>query len=311
MSRPTRADAAGRAWLDLRNRARREGRGTQELLVLYVVERWLARLAASPYAETFVLKGGMLLAAYDARRPTADADTLARGLRADETTVAERVIAVAEQRPEVDDGVRFRTETTTARPIREQATYPGVRISMDSNLASAAVKFRLDVNFGDPVRPAARRVMLPALRPDGKPIRLLGYPIETVLAEKIATALTLGAANSRVRDYGDVYTLTAGHRVSHRAARKALLATVGFRGGRLTALSQVIGGLGKLRQNSYAAYRATLGPNGADLPEAFADLVFAVTAFADPLVEPAPANTVWLPSTRRWTRVDPGQQRGR
>jgi hypothetical protein len=78
MTRPTRSTAAGRAYLDLQRCARDEGRLTQELLTLYVVERWLARLALSPYAEQFVLKGGILLAAFDARRPTADVDALAR-----------------------------------------------------------------------------------------------------------------------------------------------------------------------------------------------------------------------------------------
>ncbi len=70
MTQPTRQTPAGRAHLDLQNRARRESRITQELLTLYVVERWLAWLSASPYAEQFILKGGVLLAAYDARRPT-------------------------------------------------------------------------------------------------------------------------------------------------------------------------------------------------------------------------------------------------
>lgn len=88
MTRVTRDTTAGEAYLDLQNRARREGRGTQELLTLYVVERWLARLSASRYADHFVLKGGMLLAAYAARRATADADALARNLANDEDTVA-------------------------------------------------------------------------------------------------------------------------------------------------------------------------------------------------------------------------------
>lgn len=70
MTRVTRGTSAGRAYLDLQNRARREHRGTQGLLTLYVVERWLARLSASPYANRFILKGGMLLAAFQARRPT-------------------------------------------------------------------------------------------------------------------------------------------------------------------------------------------------------------------------------------------------
>jgi len=91
VSRPTRADAGGQAYLDLQNRARREGRPTQELLVLYALERFLARLAASPHPGAFVLKGGMLLAAFDARRATVDADLLATGFPNDEDAARSRV----------------------------------------------------------------------------------------------------------------------------------------------------------------------------------------------------------------------------
>jgi hypothetical protein len=124
MSRPTRDTPAGRAYLDLQNRARAEARGTQELLILYVVERWLARLSASPYADQFVLKGGMLLAAFDARRPTADADTLARNFSNDQATVVARVVEIANQRVS-EDGVDFRTETVTSRMIRDEDLYAG------------------------------------------------------------------------------------------------------------------------------------------------------------------------------------------
>lgn len=75
MSRPTRGTAAGRAYLDLQNLARSQRKGTQELLTMYVVERWLSRMASSPYSQDFILKGGMLLASFGARRATADADT--------------------------------------------------------------------------------------------------------------------------------------------------------------------------------------------------------------------------------------------
>ena len=113
MTQPTRETPAGRAYLDLQNRARREGRGTQELLTLYVVERWLARLSASRYADQFVLKGGMLLAANDARRPTVDVDAPARRMPNDEPTVVARIAEIAEQAAS-DDGVEFRTETARA-----------------------------------------------------------------------------------------------------------------------------------------------------------------------------------------------------
>ncbi len=182
MKRPTRASQAGSAYLDLQNRARRERRGTQELLTLYVVERWLARLSASAHADKFVIKGGMLLAAYDARRPTADLDALARSIADDRDAIVSLVSDIAHL--PLDDGVEFRTDTATSRIIREQAIYSGVRIAMDTTISTATVKFRMDVNFGDPITPAPGWVALPSLRPGMGPVRVLGYPVETVLAEK-------------------------------------------------------------------------------------------------------------------------------
>jgi nucleotidyltransferase AbiEii toxin of type IV toxin-antitoxin system len=105
MTRVTRQREAGRAYLDLQNRARRERRNTQELLTLYVVERWLARLSRSPYTKQFVLKGGMLLATFGARRPTADADALARDMANDEATI---IAVEPDAAPLVFHGSRFR-----------------------------------------------------------------------------------------------------------------------------------------------------------------------------------------------------------
>ncbi|MGL5853546.1 MAG: nucleotidyl transferase AbiEii/AbiGii toxin family protein, partial [Phycicoccus sp.] len=116
--RPTRADAPGRAYLDLQNLARREGRQTQTLLVMYVLERFLARLATSEHADRLVLKGGMLLAAWDARRATVDADFLARNVQLDEGAVLRRVIEVASLPAPVEDGVVFHTDTATVGTIR-------------------------------------------------------------------------------------------------------------------------------------------------------------------------------------------------
>lgn len=150
MSRPTRETAAGRAYLDLQNRARRERRGTQELLTIYVVERWLARLSRSPYANDFILKGGMLLAAFGSRRPTVDADALARNMAADQETVRQRVTEIASI-DDPDDGVEYLTGTAATAVIRDDALYSGVRVTMTAQIATAQVKLRLDINFGDPV----------------------------------------------------------------------------------------------------------------------------------------------------------------
>jgi hypothetical protein len=301
MSRPTRDTPAGRAYLDLQHRARAEGRQTQQLLTLYVVERWLARLATSPYADQFVLKGGMLLAAFDARRPTADLDALARNFPNDQASVVARVVEIASQRM-LEDGVAFRTSTVTSRVIRDEELYAGARVAMDCAIATAIVRLRLDINFGDPVTPRPRLVDLPALRAGEPPVRVLGYPLETVLAEKIATAMALGPVNTRVRDFADVYTLTGSHDIGGGPAARALHATADHRRIAVVALSTVIGNLVQLRAGAYSAYRGGLGPDGGHLPSSFETVVQAVTDFADGLLEPAPPTRNWDHRTRGWAR---------
>jgi len=166
MTRPTRADAAGRAYLDLQNRARREHRPTQTLLVMYVLERFLARLAAGPHADRFVLKGGMLLATWGARRATTDADLLAQGVTMTQDEVLTRVLDIASTAPPDEDGVTFDTDTATARTIRDDSLYGGVRVTMHAHVAAARVKLQLDISTGDPVVPAPQRIDYPSLRPD-------------------------------------------------------------------------------------------------------------------------------------------------
>ena len=125
MRRPTRATAAGQAYLDLQNRARAEGRATQELLTLYVVERWLARLSMSPYTDQFIIKGGMLLAAYDARRPTADLDALAHAVSNDQSAVVEHVIQIAHQALAADDGSSIER---TRSALGSSGTKPSIQV---------------------------------------------------------------------------------------------------------------------------------------------------------------------------------------
>lgn len=300
MNRPTRESATGRAYLDLQNQARRQKRGTQELLTMYIVERWLSRMSRSPYAEDFILKGGMLLASFGTRRPTVDADALARNMASDEETVARRVADIAAIE-DPDDGVEFLPDTVTTAVIRDDALYSDVRVTMTARLATAQVKLRLDINFGDPVTPAPRTVeFLPSLRPDVPPIRILGYPIETVLAEKLVTAIELRRANTRVRDFADMHLLTGTQALQCGAVREALTATAGFRGTTLIPLAQAAEGLAVLRNSTYVAYRKRLGEVGASLPETFFDTVAAVADFVDPVLDGLDAEAVWSPAERRW-----------
>ena len=173
-----------RAYLDLQKLARDQGRNTQQLFELYIHERFLARLAESRFADKLVLKGGMLLAVLDVRRGTRDADMLARGLANNESklrAVVGEIAAIS-----LDDGVGFDTTAISVAPIREGVEYEGVRLVLPASLGGAELKLRLDLSFGDPVKPL--RIEYPTLLGDSD-FRLLGYPLESVIAEKADTMM--------------------------------------------------------------------------------------------------------------------------
>ncbi len=300
--RPTRADAAGRAYLDLQNLARREGRQTQTLLVMYVLERFLARLASSEHADRFVLKGGLLLAAWDARRATVDADFLARNLHLDEDAVLRRVVEVASLPAPVEDGVVFLTDTATAGTIRDGDVYGGIRVSMHATVAGADVKLRLDVSTGDPVAPPPAVVDYPTLLPHHPSLPVLGYPLPVVLAEKLCTAVELGAGNSRVRDYADVWTLTRALDVPAADLLTALAATSQHRDVRLRPLRDALHDYGTARASAFDAYRRRLGPDAGKLPGSFTVVIEDVVAFADPALSgDLDTDATWRADSSTWS----------
>jgi Nucleotidyl transferase AbiEii toxin, Type IV TA system len=135
MTAPSRATIAGKAYLDLRRKARQDRRPVDELIQLYVLEGFLARLAQTPFAERFVLKGGMLLAALGERRPTRDIDLQASPTGSDTGTMLAAVRQIAST--PVPDGVVFDLKTAAAREIRDEDIYPGVRVTMTARLATA------------------------------------------------------------------------------------------------------------------------------------------------------------------------------
>lgn len=167
-------------------------------------------------------------------------------------------------------------------------------------MATAQIKLRLDVNFGDPVTPEPRLVELPALRPGADSVRVLGYPLETVLAEKLVTAIELGPANARVRDFADRHTLIGAHQVTCGPVRAALTATAAFRQVELRPLAAAASGLGSLRASAYAAYRRTLGEAGVALPEPFQDVIDTTAAFVDPTLGSLDDAAFWDPTRRSW-----------
>jgi hypothetical protein len=258
--RPTRDDPAGRAYLDLRRVAHADGRLTDEYLRLYVLEGFLARLATSQYTEKLTIKGGILLAAYAIRRPTADIDVAAHGVPGQIDQIRDLVASIAAQPS--DDGIVFDPSTVHGEQIRDEGDYSGVRVSLTAGLAAAVIRFHVDVNIGDPIWPGPDQVHLPRLL--GGEITLRGYPLPMVLAEKTVTAVERGTANTRWRDFADIYLLTG----------------------------------------KWAAWRRRLRLDAA-LPEQFGEVLVAVWAFTDDLLESDTGDGTWHSGTRQWRQLVP------
>lgn len=290
MSEPPTSQEVYRA---LQHRARNERRGTQELFEFYLLERFLYRLSISHYRDRFVLKGGLLLTVLGVRRPTRDADVLARGVAGDEESLLAVVREVASIA--VDDGMTFDTSQARAMTIREHAAYPGTRIVVPATLGTARLQLRLDVNFGDPV--GAQQIAYPTLLSD-ETFGILGYPVEAVIAEKVETMISRGDANTRERDYADVLVLSKVHSVTASGLRLALERTAAHRGTQLMPLSQVLDTLPVARQRDWKAFLDRAGFQ--DMPDSFAEAVDQVARFVDPVLRNDPDLARWNPSTQDW-----------
>lgn len=176
------------------------------LLTRYGLERFLYRLGQSEYRERFVLKGAMLFPLWGvvSYRSTRDVDLLGYGESEIEALITVfRTICKTEV---VDDGITFDPASVQAEDIRDQMEYGGTRLKLNANLAGARIHLQVDIGFGDIITPSADSAEYPVLLDHPAP-SLRVYPRETVIAEKFQAIVHLGIANSRMKDFHDLWVL--------------------------------------------------------------------------------------------------------
>lgn len=217
-------DPATAMLVSLRKEARRRGLATDLVLMRWVAERFLHRVSLSAHAQQLTLKGAFLFAAWegDLLRSTLDVD-----LRApeDDAAGAEAMIRdIAALVPPRDDGLEFEPETCRAMPLLGTRV-PGLRITVAARLATARLKLRVDMSFGQPIWPGPDVRQYPSLLPgfDSFPVR--AYPRETVVAEKLAVAVEYGRDNTRIRDYWDLWFIASRYRFAGHVLLESMTRT--------------------------------------------------------------------------------------
>ena len=207
----------------LLNLAHARGQPMELLLTRYALERLLHRLSLSPHRERFVLKGAMLLTTWfdEPHRATRDVDLLGFGDPAHEALLGtfREVMAI-----DADDGVVFDLEALAIEAIREEVEYGGSRLRTTAALAGARIPITVDIGFGDAVEPGVEDIDLPVLLDMPSP-HLRAYPPETVIAEKFHAMVILGRANSRMKDYYDIWMLMNTVELEPERLRQAIAAT--------------------------------------------------------------------------------------
>ena len=211
----------------IRNLSKEVGIEAHVLIRKYMMERFLERVSSSKYNGSFILKGGMLVAAFVGveARATMDIDTTIKGIP---VTIVDMERTITEiSNIDLDDNVKFRIKKVSE--IMDEAEYSGIRFSMDAVLDGAVIPLKIDISTGDVITPREIAYSYKLMFED-RTIHIMTYPIETVLAEKLETVISRSITNTRMRDFYDIHILLKSQNINADILALALERTAKKRG---------------------------------------------------------------------------------
>ena len=221
----------------LKRKAKENHQSFQEVLIYYTLERFLYRLNQSNYFNTFVLKGALMFFGWGLplSRPTLDIDLQGYTANSEENLVS--IIREVCIQPVEPDGMIYDPENVRGVVIKENAEYPGVRVSLKGFLGKSVIPFHIDIGFADVITPSAKSSNYPTIlgELDMLPFPICGYPYETSIAEKFQTMVALGTLNSRMKDFYDILILSGQFEIDGQILVEAFIATFRARGTPLPA----------------------------------------------------------------------------
>lgn len=282
----------------LLNIAKRDGEAFDLVLTRYALERLLYRLGQSQHHGQFLLKGAMLFAVWggEAHRPTRDVDLLGFG-----TSELPQVMKIFQNICQVSvepDGLDFLPDTMHAIEIREDQEYQGVRVLFEARLENAVIPIQVDIGYGDAVTPAPEDITYPTVLDFAAP-KLRAYPIYTVVAEKFQAMVWLGIANSRMKDFYDIWIIMQKFPLKGQVLSAAIEATFARRQTPLPTEAPL--GLTQEFANDAAKqtqWKAFLRKNALPVDDmTFPDII---TALHDFLMPPASAAKTGVPFHATW-----------
>ena len=211
----------------IRNLSKEVGIEAHVLIRKYMMERFLERVSSSKYNGSFILKGGMLVAAFVGveARATMDIDTTIKGIPVTMVDMERTITEISNI--DLEDNVKFRIKKVSE--IMDEAEYSGIRFSMDAVLDGAVIPLKIDISTGDVITPREMAYSYKLMFED-RTIPIMTYPIETVLAEKLETVISRSITNTRMRDFYDIHILLKSQNINADILALALERTAKKRG---------------------------------------------------------------------------------
>lgn len=211
----------------IRNLSKEVGIEAHVLIRKYMMERFLERVSSSKYNGSFILKGGMLVAAFVGVevRATMDIDTTIKGIPVTMVDMERTITEISNI--DLEDNVKFRIKKVSE--IMDEAEYSGIRFSIDALLDGAVIPLKIDISTGDVITPREIAYSYKLMFED-RTIPIMTYPIETVLAEKLETVISRSITNTRMRDFYDIHILLKSQNIDADILALALERTAKKRG---------------------------------------------------------------------------------
>ncbi len=282
----------------LKNLAKSGGRNADYLYQRYAFERFYWRIGKSAYADRFILKGASLFTLWmgPMYRVTQDTDLESR-LTPDHERIARAFREIAAVPAPDDDGVRYDMESLSVEDIKKQDDYKGVRVKFRAYIGSSRFLLQFDIGFGDSVYPTPEFAEYPTLL-GGEPPILMVYPQYASIAEKFSAMADLGMANSRLKDYFDIWALAGNFEFDGALLATSVARTVARNGIALprdwpVGLTDEFSG-DTTKNLQWRAFLRKTQP--AAVPESLAAAVARIRDFLEPVVFPQnPPPSRWTP----------------
>jgi hypothetical protein len=266
----------------LKNLSDQRNRPFDEILRYYAIERFLYRLSISPHANKFFLKGGLMLKVWDSldHRATIDIDLLAK--TSNQIDNLHQIITEVAEIPYEEDGIAFDTQKLILRKTQTGGDYNGVSSSFSAKLFTTKMPILIDIGFNDIIIPKPQQIQYPTLLDMPQP-NLLGYTLETVIAEKFESVVKLALVNTRMKDFYDLWTILKSY---HIQADKLSIAIEEVFANRKTPLKYPIAFTAEFYDNKETKQRwnnflSAMGKTPVKFEEVILELSKSISTFFD------------------------------